>query len=438
MTAHAFRLIALAGTASVVVAGVGYAAQIAAPIARYEMRAGTMAGLMAGMAGMKGGGMGAALGMAFGGKGGGPQHEFILELGSSRTPTGGPPKADHFMPAGAKLGASVPLKTPVIEPGKRYDEPPEKRDFQRPKGRILIFWGCGEHAAAGQPIVIDFSKIAAGQMPPGLWTSAVPMERSISPSSSKTYGSWPNDDQKTVKTDSSLLGAHRIAGNYSPEINFTLTKDFMGALKPATYPQPSGAILLRWNPLTDATGYHASLFGGKSTGKGEMGDIVWWSSSSTREFGGGLSDWLAPKTVGRLVAAKTVLAPATTTCMIPAEVKAAAPEFAMTNLYAYGPQEDFVYPPRPANPKTPWKPEWTAQIRHRSMNGFLLGMPEGGGRSSKRGSNNGSSNGSEQNEECKPRPKKRGFGGLGGLLGGAIGGAVSGAAGGSGESGDGC
>ena len=60
MTAHAFRLIALAGTASVVVAGVGYAAQIAAPIARYEMRAGTMAGLMAGMAGMKGGGMGAA------------------------------------------------------------------------------------------------------------------------------------------------------------------------------------------------------------------------------------------------------------------------------------------------------------------------------------------------------------------------------------------
>ncbi len=438
MTAHAFRLIALAGTASVVVAGVGYSAQIAAPIARYEMRAGTMAGLMAGMAGMKGGGMGAALGMAFGGKGGGPQHEFILELGSSRTPTGGPPKADHFMPAGAKLGASVPLKTPVIELGKRYDEPPEKRDFQRPKGRILIFWGCGEHAPAGQPIVIDFSKIAAGQMPPGLWTSAVPMERSISPSSSKTYGSWPNDDQKTVKTDSSLLGAHRIVGNYSPEINFTLTKDFMGALKPATYPQPSGAILLRWNPLTDATGYHASLFGGKSTGKGEMGDIVWWSSSSTREFGGGLSDWLAPKTVGRLVAAKTVLAPATTTCMIPAEVKAAAPEFAMTNLYAYGPQEDFVYPPRPANPKTPWKPEWTAQIRHRSMNGFLLGMPEGGGRSSKRGSNNGSSNGSEQNEECKPRPKKRGFGGLGGLLGGAIGGAVSGAAGGSGESGDGC
>ena len=58
------------------------------------------------------------------------------------------------MPVGAKLGASVPLKTPVTEPGKRDErmEPPEKRNFQRPKGRILIFWGCGEHAPAGQPI----------------------------------------------------------------------------------------------------------------------------------------------------------------------------------------------------------------------------------------------------------------------------------------------
>ena len=433
MTSKTVRLIALAGAASAVIAGFG-TAQTAGPIARYEMRAGTTAGLMAGMAGMKGGGMGAALGMAFGGKGSGPQHELWLELGSSRAPDGGPPKADHFMPAGAKLGVSVPLKSPVkTNTPQGPIEPPEKRDFQRPKGRILIFWGCGEHAPAGQPIIIDFTKIAAGQMPPGLWSSAVPMERSVSPGSSKTYGSWPNDDGKSVKTDSSLLGAHRIAGNYSPEMNFTLTHDFMGGLRPSSYPQPSGAILLRWNPLTDATGYHASLFGGKSAGRGEMGDIVWWSSSSTREFGGGLSDWLSPKTVARLVTAKTVLAPATTTCMIPAEVKAAAPEFAMTQLYAYGPEEDFVYPPRPANPKTPWKPEWTAQIRHRSMNGFLLGMPDTG--TEARGGRN---DGAQNQQQCQPKPKKRGFGGLGGILGGAIGGAIGGAAGSSGNSGDGC
>ena len=81
----------------------------------------------------------------------------------------------------------------------------EKRDFKRPKGRILIFWGCGEHAPAGQPVIIDFSRIAAGQMPPGLWTSSVPMERHVSPASSKTYGSWPNSDSKVCSADRPTL-----------------------------------------------------------------------------------------------------------------------------------------------------------------------------------------------------------------------------------------
>ncbi len=429
MTRNSIRLIALAGTASAMIAGF-VTAQTAAPIARYEMRAGTTAGMMAGMAGMKGGGIGSALGMAFGGKGGAPQHELSLELGSSREPAGQPPKADHFMPVGAKLGVSVPLTTPVMDAKERdeREQPPEKRNFQRPKGRMLIFWGCGEHAPAGQPIVIDFSKIAAGQMPPGLWSNAVPMERSVSPRSSRTYGAWPNQDGKSVKTDSSLLGAHRIAGNYSPEINFTLTRDFMGALRPTSFVQPSGATLLRWNPLLEATGYHAAVFGGKSAPGGQMGDIVWWSSSATREFGGGLSDWLSPKTVARLVNARTVLAPAITTCMIPAEVKAAAPEFQMATLYAYGPEEDFAYPPRPANSKAPWKPDWTARIRHRSMNAFLLGMPE-----RKTEARNGKRDG-EQSQECKPKPKKRGFGGFGDLLGEAL----SGVVGGENNSDDGC
>lgn len=426
------RLMMAAGATSVALVGFGVA-QTAAPIARYEMRAGTTSGLMGGMAGMKGGGMGAAMSMAFGGGNrNAPQHELWLDLGSSRAPAGGAPKADHFMPAGAKLGLSVPLKTPVKVPSGP-EEPAEKRDFKRPKGRILIFWGCGEHAPAGQPVIIDFAKIAAGQMPPGLWTSNVPMERRVSYASSKTYGTWPNDESKAaVRTDSSLIGAHKVAGNYAPEMNFTLTKDFMGALRTSTFAQPSGATLLRWSPVPDATGYHASLMGGRMEKGGEMGDMVWWSSSMTREFGGGLSDWLSPATVAKLVAAKTVLAPATTTCMVPAEVKAAAPQFQMVTLYAYGPEESFVYPPRPANPKTPWKPEWTADIRHRSMTGFLLGMPGMDEEAAAGGRNQGQQ---AQQQQCPQKPKKRGLGGLGGLIGGALGGAV-GSAGGNG--GDGC
>ena len=427
MTRNSIRLIVAAGSASAVLVGIGVA-QTSAPVARYEMRAGTMSGIMGGMGGMRGGGMGAAMGMAFGGGNrNAPQHELWLDLGSSRAPAGGLPKADHFMPAGAKLGLSVPLKTPVKGP-VGPEEPVEKRDFKRPKGRILIFWGCGEHAPAGQPVVIDFAKIAAGQMPPGLWSSSVPMERRVSYSSSKTYGSWPNDEGKTsVRTDSSLIGAHKVAGNYSPEMTFTLTKDFMGALRTSSAGMPSGATLLRWNALPEATGYHASLMGGKMDRGSDMRDMVWWSSSMTREFGGGLSDWLSPATVARLVTSRTVLAPATTTCIVPAEVKAAAPDFQMVSLYAYGPEESFVYPPRPANPKTPWKPEWTAAVRHRSMTGFLLGMPG----MEEAGAENGRN---QRQQQCQPKPKKRGLGGLGGLIGGALGGAVSGAGG----NGDGC
>lgn len=383
----------------------------AAPVARYDMRAGTTSGI-----GAMGKGMGSALSMAFGGGGGSAQHELWLDLGSSRTAPDGKPHADHFMPAGAKLGKSVALRTPVSCPSGPPAPDSAPRDFQRPKGRMLIFWGCGEHAPKGQPVVIDFARIAAGQMPPGLFTSAVPVDRTVTAANSRTYGHWPADDGKSARPDSSLIGAHRIAGNYSPDIAFTLTKDFMGALRGSAAVQPSQATLLRWNAIPDATGYHASLIAGKQGPGGQMGDIVWWSSSATREFGGGLADWLSPAVVGRLVASRTVLSPQTTSCTVPAEVRQAAPDFQFVSLYAYGPEENFAYPPRPADPRAPWKPEWTARIRHRSMTGFLAGMEDMG--AAQAGNQQAGEQG--QQSQCVPK-KKRGLGGFGGLIGGALG-----------------
>ena len=51
----------------------------------------------------------------------------------------------------------------------------------------------------------------------------------------------------------------------------------------------------------------------------------------------------------------------------------------MLNLYAYGPQSDFAYPPRPANAKLPWNPEWIARVRFRANAMTILGMPDMGG-----------------------------------------------------------
>jgi hypothetical protein len=246
-----------------------------------------------------------------------------------------------------------------------------------PKGRLLLFWGCGEHAPAGQPVVIDFAKMAKGQVPPNLFAAGagLPDDWQVLASNSTTYGEWPNGrDSKVIKANASLLGAHKVVSSYAPEIGFTLADDFMPALNARSTGMASGATQLAWNALPKATGFYAWAMGAKDGGGGNP-DMVWWSSSSTQQFGGELAGWLSPAAVAKLVAAKTVMPPTQTSCTIPAEVKAAGGEVMMTQLFGYGPQADFSYPPRPANAKAGWKPEWIARVRFRSNTSLMLGMP---------------------------------------------------------------
>lgn len=337
-------------TACIITGTVALAQSAAQPEARYVMDAGTIGGFMGQPA----------------------QHELVLRLGS-RLPAMGAARADHFMPAGARLGASVPLETPVRTTGADY-----RGQFERPKGRLLLYWGCGERAGPGQPIVIDFAKVANGQMPPGLFSAKVPNETGPTPENSRTYGTWPNGKgSKTISAQSSLIGQHRIAGNYSPEIAFGLNQDFMAGLKVRATDGAAGATQLSWNGLNEATGYYAWAMGGKDMGgSGKGGDMVWWSSSASREFGGGLWDWLSPDTVARLIGQKIVMPATQTSCTVPVEVRQQAGETMMGFVYAYGPEANFAFPARPANPKTPWKPEWTAKVRYRSMSNFMTGMPD--------------------------------------------------------------
>ena len=393
--------LALGTTALAALPSLAQRAPTSGPVARYDMRAGTVSGM-----GAMGGGMGGAMGMMFGGGGNKQQHELYLRLGSSRAPTPGAAKADHYMPPSAKLGKSVALVTPNIE------KVPSEFPNERPRGRLLVFWGCGEHAPKGQPIVFDFAKMAAGQVPPGLWTSTIIRDWGPSPSNSKTFGRWPAEDGKYAKPETSLPGAHRVVGNYLPEMNFTLTRDFMAGLRTQTAQQGSGATLLTWGGIPDVTGYLATVFGGKMSPDGKMGDVVMWSSSAARQFGGGLTDWLSPGQVATLVKDRTVMPSSTTSCLIPAEVRNAAPDFRMGTLIAYGPQEDFSYPPRPADPKAAWNLEWTARVRHRSMTTWMDMAGMGG--MGAMGGDDDRGRPQQQQNNCKPK------GGLGGLLGGVL------------------
>lgn len=401
---NAFLCTAAASLAVLIAAPVS-SQQAASPVARYDMDVGTVTGLAA-----MGSGMGAGLSMMFGGGGAKQAHELVLRLGSSRAPAAGAPKADHFMPPAAKLGTSVPLLTP--KPGTRTDDVPEDlpKDFQRPKGRLLIYWGCGAKAGPGQPVVIDFARLTTGQVPPDLFAGALALDRSVSIANSKTYGDWPNaDTRKLLAADSSLLGEHRIAGNYSPEIKFALAQDFMPAITGKASPIAGGATQISWNTVANATGYYAWVMSAKANNKGEFQDMVWWSSSATRQFGGALWDWIAPAQVARLIQQQVVMPPSQTSCTVPAEVTAAGGDFALGNLYAYGPEANFAYPPRPANAKTPCRPEWTARVRYRSNSTWLLNGPDLDAMMQ-----------GESEAEAQPKKKKKCKGGLGGLLGAVV------------------
>ncbi len=354
------------------------------PVATYWMSIDTASGLPMGGAG--GGGMSAMdigrMMMGGGAGGGGANRSMLLELGSQRAASG-TPAAAHEIPPGLNMGASLPLETPqrAPKPEPREDGMPE--NFEKPRGRMLIFWGCGEQAGAGQPYVIDFAKLAQGQVPQGLFSRRANLQRGPSQSRSKTYGDWPNQrDSTRVSADGSLRGDHTVKGNYSPDIRFSLADkyDFMEPVNLSSRKSSGGGINVSWNSVANAQGYFATAMGG---GKGD--DVAVWSSSSTREFGESLMTWLPPSEVARLIREKVVLSPSTTECTAPAQFVAAAPS-AFIRFIAYGEETNFAQPPRPQDPKVAWNPDWAVKVRLKSTSSSILGedgMSGGGGASSR-------------------------------------------------------
>ena len=376
---------------TVLIAVPGSAQRASAPKARYAMDVATVSGFAA-----MGGGMRGGLGMLLGGgMTDNVAYNLNLRLGSSVAPVKPPVKADHFFLPAVKAGKSATLHPPATVPVGEHGE------FERPKGRLLLFWGCGAKAAKGQPVIIDFAKMAAGQIPPGLFSSRVPTDRGPTASNSTYFAEWPNPkSNKQPGSGSSLLGDHRIAGNFAPEIKFALAQDYMPAVNANMADQAGGSILLSWNAVAPATGYVAWTFGGNAPQSGSNSqDVVWWTSASAREFGGGLWDWLPPATVRQLITEKIVMPPSQTSCQIPAEVKAASGGFLFGNLNAFGPEANFSFPPKPADPKAAWNIDWTARVRFRSHTSLMSGEGMNMGGSSR---NDGANNVPEAPKKKKP------------------------------------
>jgi len=51
----------------------------------------------------------------------------------------------------------------------------------------------------------------------------------------------------------------------------------------------------------------------------------------------------------------------------------------MLRMMAYGGESHIVHPPRPADPKAPWEPEWSVRVRVKAHTMAMLGEEQGGG-----------------------------------------------------------
>jgi hypothetical protein len=377
------RFVSLVAVAAAIMAVPGSAQKTTGPKATYAMDVSTMSGM--GMGAMMGGGLGSLLG------GGGDNYMLDLRLSSATPAPTQPEKGDHFFMPTAKMGKSVPLLGD--EPGKA--ERPEReydpdRTFEKPKGRLLMFWGCHANAPKGQPFIIDFAKMPTAKMPANMPAQMRGYEAAAKARDANAAW-WPNGKSgKQPKSGSSLRGDHRIASTFTPEIKFAVANDYMASLnvKPA---DQGAAILLGWNAVPTATGYAAWAMGGMERA-GQGGDMVMWTSANNRDSGVGM-DWLSPAEVARQIAAKNVMPPSQTTCAIPAEAKAAAGGMMFGSMNAFGPEENFSFPPKPADPKAVWHIDWTAKVRFRAFASFMTGM--------------GAMGGMAEGGAAEPRPKKK-------------------------------
>lgn len=334
----------------------------------------------------------------FGGAGFGPKRELLLQLESPRT-LSVVPEAAHEIPAAMNMGASLPLITPRVEKGTR-ETPPQRYEkpeqMEQPKGRMLIYWGCGDKVRAGQPVVFDAAKMKPQEMGRIFKSRQATLQTPPAMHNGWTYGEWPAvEEQKPVPKDSTLVGDHLIKGNYVPDIRFTLDKqrDFMAPVQFTSVQQtPGEATAVEWKPVPTAIGYFASAMG-----QNGAGDMVFWSSSEVQEMGSGLMDYLTPGDVSRFIKEKVVMDATQTSCTVPPVFKGS--QGAMLQFIGYGEQLDLIHPPRPKDPKQPWNPQWSVKVRLKSTAMTPLGMESSGAYERKGASGKAKKRGQRQEQQ---------------------------------------
>ncbi|RYE91700.1 MAG: hypothetical protein EOO78_30080 [Oxalobacteraceae bacterium] len=105
-----------------------------------------------------------------------------------------------------------------------------------------------------------------------------------------------------------------------------------------------------------------------------------WSSAEVAGAARELVDYLGPSSIDKWIKQKVLLSPSATSCAIPQGIFKATGTgaqqggVASLDMVAYGPETHLAWPERPADPKQPWKPEWSVRVRTKSTTTAMLGM----------------------------------------------------------------
>jgi hypothetical protein len=372
--------LAVAATPAFAQAPKGAPQLVRPPVAQAWVDVATFAGM--GMPAAGGGAMGMLGGML-----GGSKNEFLntrvaqpgrwvdVTLHTSRNP--GLAEALQAVPAGTQLAPTLKLVSP--DKGKPPPPPDEDRDepieYERPKGKLLLYWGCGESVRPGQPRVLDFSKLSSTEAQK-FFIARSATQRGAHSAVGRPH--WPNrDDARMVPANASLVGEHGFSGQGVPEgfrFNVPAAQDLMPAVELAQR-DSGGATVLDWKPLPTARAYFIAAAGGKSGGgSADVGEIVFWTSSEEPDTGSGLVDYQTNAAVDRWLKERVLLPSTATTCTVP---KGIFGDGAMLRMIAYGTELNLVHPPRPADPKIAWEPQWAVKLRVKSVASAMLGMDMG-------------------------------------------------------------
>ena len=116
-----------------------------------------------------------------------------------------------FMSPALKLQAPRETKPPPTADDESVDEP----SYEKPRGKLLLYWGCGAAVRPGQPKVLDMASASAADLAT-FFVSRRATQRGAHSATGRPV--WPNPaDARMVPDNASLVGEHAFSGAGVPE-----------------------------------------------------------------------------------------------------------------------------------------------------------------------------------------------------------------------------